>query len=109
MSTAQLDVVVLGGGGHVGLPLSLALAASGLRVGIFDTNQATLEAIGRGQMPFREDGADQLLAEVLPTGRLELSAEVGIVGRAGALVIVIGTPVDEFLGPSMTLFEKAVE
>ena len=25
------------------------------------------------------------------------------------LVVVIGTPVDEFLGPSMTIFEKAVD
>jgi len=29
----ELDVVVLGGGGHVGLPLSLVLARSGARVG----------------------------------------------------------------------------
>ena len=36
----DLDVVVLGGGGHVGLPLSLAFADAGLRVGIYDTNQA---------------------------------------------------------------------
>ena len=32
----ELDVVVLGGGGHVGLPLSLAFADAGLRVGIYD-------------------------------------------------------------------------
>jgi UDP-N-acetyl-D-mannosaminuronic acid dehydrogenase len=106
---ADLEVVVLGGGGHVGLPLSLALAGSGLRVGIIDTNQATLERIGRGEMPFRETGAAELLAEVLPTGRLELSADVEMVGRAAAVVIVIGTPVDEFLGPSMTLFERTVK
>ena len=43
--TADLDVVVLGGGGHVGLPLSLAFAQAGLRVGIYDTNQATLDRI----------------------------------------------------------------
>jgi UDP-N-acetyl-D-mannosaminuronic acid dehydrogenase len=106
---SDLDVVVLGGGGHVGLPLSLAFAASGLRVGVFDTNAVTLERIGRGEMPFRESGADELLREVLPTGRLELSTEAGIVNRAETLVVVIGTPVDEFLGPSMTLFEKTVE
>lgn len=52
---ASLDVVVLGGGGHVGLPLSLALAESGLRVGIYDTNQATLDGIRAGTMPFREE------------------------------------------------------
>jgi UDP-N-acetyl-D-mannosaminuronic acid dehydrogenase len=109
MRTPDLDVVVLGGGGHVGLPLSLAFAESGLRVGIFDTNAATLGRIGRGEMPFREGGADALLAAVLPTGRLVTSADPAIVGRSEALVIVIGTPVDEFLGPSMTLFEKTVE
>jgi UDP-N-acetyl-D-mannosaminuronic acid dehydrogenase len=105
----DLDVVVLGGAGHVGLPLSLALAASGLRVGIYDTNIATLDLIASGSMPFREAGADDLLREVLPTGRLELSADAAMVARSGALVIVIGTPVDEFLGPSMTLFERTVE
>ena len=109
MSGPDLDVVVLGGGGHVGLPLSLALAESGLRVGIFDTSTATLERIGRGEMPFREAGADELLRAVLPTGRLQLSADTSMVGRAETLVIVVGTPVDEFLGPSMTLFQRTVE
>ena len=31
-----------------------------------------------------------------------------MIGRTDRLVVVIGTPVDEFLGPSMTIFEKAV-
>jgi UDP-N-acetyl-D-mannosaminuronic acid dehydrogenase len=109
MDAPDLDVVVLGGAGHVGLPLSLALAAAGLRVGIFDTNAATLDVIASGGMPFRENGADDLLRDVLPTGRLVLSADVETVARADTLVVVIGTPVDEFLGPSMTLFERTVD
>ena len=32
-----------------------------------------------------------------------------MIGRTDQLVVVIGTPVDEFLGPSMTVFEKAVD
>ena len=40
-ATPDLDVVVLGGGGHVGLPLSLAFAEAGKRVGVYDTNRAT--------------------------------------------------------------------
>ena len=108
--TPDLDVVVLGGGGHVGLPLSLAFADAGLRVGIYDTNQATLDRIAAGEMPFLETGADELLREVLPTGRLELRHRRRD-DRADrrTLVVVIGTPVDEFLGPSMTIFEKAVD
>jgi UDP-N-acetyl-D-mannosaminuronic acid dehydrogenase len=105
----DLDVVVLGGGGHVGLPLSLAFAEAGLRVGVYDTNQSTLDRIAAGEMPFLETGADELLREILPTGRLELSTDAAMIGRTDQLVVVIGTPVDEFLGPSMTIFEKAVD
>ena len=104
----DLDVVVLGGGGHVGLPLSLTLADAGLRVGIYDTNQSTLDRIGAGEMPFLETGADELLRSVLRTGRLELGTSGDMIERTDALIVVVGTPVDEFLGPSMTVFEKVV-
>jgi UDP-N-acetyl-D-mannosaminuronic acid dehydrogenase len=105
----DLDVVVVGGGGHVGLPLSLTFAAAGLCVGVYDTNEATLERIGRGEMPFLESGAEELLRSILPTGRLELSSDPAIVGRAGIVFVVIGTPVDEFLAPSMSVFDRVVD
>ncbi len=106
--TRDLDVVVLGGGGHVGLPLSLTLADAGLCVGIYDTSQATLDRIAAGDMPFLETGADELLRKVLTTGRLELGTDGSIIERTETLIIVVGTPVDEFLGPSMTVFERVV-
>jgi len=107
--TTDLDVVVLGGGGHVGLPLSMAFAQAGLRVGIYDTNQQTLDRIAAGEMPFMETGADELLRELLPTGRLVFGTSGEMIARTMNLVVVIGTPVDEFLRPSMTIFEKAVD
>jgi UDP-N-acetyl-D-mannosaminuronic acid dehydrogenase len=106
---AQLDLVVLGGGGHVGLPLALSFAESGLTVGIYDINEHTLERIGRGEMPFLEHGAEDLLAKVLATGRLHLSSSPDMLNRTDCVVVVIGTPVDEFLGPSMTIFERTVD
>jgi UDP-N-acetyl-D-mannosaminuronic acid dehydrogenase len=109
VADADLDVVVLGGGGHVGLPLSLAFADSGLRVGIYDTNEATVRRIEAGEMPFLENGADELLRAVLATGRLHLSADATMVSRTDRLVVVVGTPVDEFLRPSMTVFERTAE
>jgi UDP-N-acetyl-D-mannosaminuronic acid dehydrogenase len=104
-----LDVVVLGGGGHVGLPLSLAFAKAGLRVGIVDIAEATLERIGRGEMPFLEAGADELLAELIPTGRIELSASSEMLQRTLQVIVVVGTPIDEFLNPSMTVFQRTVD
>jgi UDP-N-acetyl-D-mannosaminuronic acid dehydrogenase len=109
MAAPDLDLVVLGGGGHVGLPLSLAFADAGMRVGIYDTNEETLDRIRRCQMPFRENGADELLAKVMPTGRIVLGSDVAMVARSERLLVVIGTPVDEFLGPSMTIFERTVD
>jgi UDP-N-acetyl-D-mannosaminuronic acid dehydrogenase len=106
--TPDLDVVVLGGAGHVGLPLSLTFADAGLRTGIYDISQPTLDRIAHGEMPFLETGAPELLQRVLSTGRLELSADGSILERTRQIVVVIGTPVDEFLGPSMTVFDRAV-
>jgi len=108
-ATGDLDLVVLGGGGHVGLPLSLAFTRAGLRVGVVDTNEATLERIGRGEMPFLETGADELLREILPTGRLTLSSDPATMRRTDTVVVVIGTPIDEFLSPSMSIFERTVD
>jgi UDP-N-acetyl-D-mannosaminuronic acid dehydrogenase len=105
----DLDVVVLGGGGHVGLPLSLAFAKAGLRVGIVDIAEATLARIGRGEMPFLEAGADELLAELIPTGRIELSASSEMLQRTLQVIVVVGTPIDEFLNPSMSVFQRTVD
>ena len=101
--------MVLGGGGHVGLPLSLSFAKAGLCVGVFDTNEKTLDRIAQGDMPFIETGAQDLLRDLLPTGRLVLESSAEVLRRTNQIVVVIGTPVDEFLHPSMTIFERTVD
>jgi UDP-N-acetyl-D-mannosaminuronic acid dehydrogenase len=110
MSRSQdLDVVVIGGCGHVGLPLALSLADAGLRVGIFDIDAVKVGLVEAGRMPFIERGADELLQKLLPTGRLVLSSEPGILSETSTVVLVIGTPIDEFLNPSFKIFDRALE
>jgi UDP-N-acetyl-D-mannosaminuronic acid dehydrogenase len=60
-------------------------------------------------MPFKEAGADELLLELLPTCRLVTDSRGEILGRTETVVVVIGTPVDEFLAPSMAVFEDVVD
>jgi UDP-N-acetyl-D-mannosaminuronic acid dehydrogenase len=108
VTEADLDLVVLGGGGHVGLPLSLAFADSGWRVGIYDIDGAKLERIAAGAMPFMENGAEALLPKVLASGRLAFDTSPAMLTRTDRVLVVVGTPVDEFLGPSMTIFERTV-
>jgi UDP-N-acetyl-D-mannosaminuronic acid dehydrogenase len=98
-SDFTLDVVVVGGCGHVGLPLALAFAGRGLCVGIYDTDRAAVTQVGAGRMPFDEPGAQVLLETVLAQG-LELSSDASMVSRAEHVVVVVGTPIDEHLNPS---------
>src|SRR5207248_11710258 len=62
-----------------------------------------------GKMPFLEPGADDPLTAALAQDRLELSTGPAIVKKADAVVLVIGTPIDEFLSPSTRTFAAAVE
>jgi UDP-N-acetyl-D-mannosaminuronic acid dehydrogenase len=102
-------VCVIGGGGHVGLPLAMTFADSGFRTVIYDTNAETVEAIRRGQMPFAEEGAPELLRKVLDGGLLEVTPSPELMRECRFLVLVIGTPVDQHLTPSFTGMDRAIE
>jgi UDP-N-acetyl-D-mannosaminuronic acid dehydrogenase len=103
------DVVIVGGCGHVGLPLGIAFADRGLSVSLFDVNEQTVAAVNGGVMPFSEAGAQDKLGEVLRTGRLEATTCAASVRSAETVVIVIGTPVDEHLNPDQHGVPQAVE
>ncbi|HKW69126.1 MAG TPA: nucleotide sugar dehydrogenase [Candidatus Dormibacteraeota bacterium] len=105
----NLDLVIVGGCGHVGLPLGLSLADCGYRVGLNDIDQTKIDMVRAGQVPFRETGAEALLARLLPTGRLELSRDPAMLERTRIVVLVIGTPIDEFMNPSVRIFERVLD
>ena len=74
------DVVVIGGCGHVGLPLALAFADRGAKVAIYDLSEAAVAAVNSGRMPFAEPGADEVLNRVAMATRRILE-----VGAAAAM------------------------
>lgn len=93
------DVVIVGGCGHVGLPLGIAFADAGLTVTLFDTDEAVVAEVCRGAMPFMEDGADDLLRRLVDDDRLRASADPRVVSEGEHVVVVVGTPVDDHLNP----------
>ncbi len=102
------DVCVIGGGGHVGLPFAMTCAESGLATVIYDTDREKVAQIASGRMPFKEEGADELLPRVLASGRLEVTAEPSF-ERCRFLVLIIGTPVDGHLNPSFSALQRAID
>lgn len=107
-TTFDHDVVVVGGCGHVGLPLAIALASRGLDVAIQDIDARAVALVLSGELPFMEDGAQEVLRKVLADGRLTATTDRGVIGRADAVVVVIGTPVDEHLNPDPHAVTKAL-
>jgi UDP-N-acetyl-D-mannosaminuronic acid dehydrogenase len=93
-------IVVLGGAGHVGLPLSIQLVNVGYDVTIFDLNVSVMEKISKGEFPFIEKFGSENLNLALATGRLKCTSEASAIASATAIISVIGTPVDDHSNPN---------
>lgn len=103
-----LDVCVIGGCGHVGLPLAIMLAHRGKTVGIYDKNINAIKTVEDGKIPFAEEGAEPLLGEVLKSGKLLFSASPEMVREADTVIMIIGTPVDEHLNPQFRVMRESI-
>ena len=108
-SAFERDVVVIGGCGHVGLPLAIALADRGASVAIYDISDVAVGLVNAGRMPFAEAGAEEKLTRALAAGRLVAATDPAVVGTAEHVIVVVGTPVDEHLNPDQTAVPKALE
>ncbi|MFM7830027.1 MAG: nucleotide sugar dehydrogenase [Actinomycetota bacterium] len=102
------DVVVVGGCGHVGLPLAIVLASRSLKVASYDLNEKVVAMVNGGQMPFNEPGANEMLKKVLESGKFSATSEKSVVATAEHVVVVIGTPIDEHMNPDPEVVPNAV-
>jgi UDP-N-acetyl-D-mannosaminuronic acid dehydrogenase len=100
--------VVIGGCGHVGLPLAIAFASRGARVGIFDTNEASVALVNAATLPFAEPGAGPVLERVIAGGLLQASSDPAMVSTGEHVVVVVGTPVGENLEPDQSAVPNAL-
>ena len=107
MADPDFDACIVGGCGHVGLPLALAFADRGLRVAVHDIDDHAVSTVNSGRMPFLERGAAPILGRVL--GRtLDVANDASLIPRARHVVVVIGTPVDEHLNPTFHRMRRSV-
>ena len=106
---SKYDVAVVGGAGHIGIPLSLVLADRGQRTLIYDTNKVALDLLRAGRVPFSEEGAETLLKKALKSGMLEFTQDPRQLRGVPAIVVTIGTPIDEFHNPNFALLTRCME
>ena len=106
--TFSLDVVVVGGCGHVGLPLGIGFADRGLKTVVYDINSASVAMVNRAELPFDEPGAAPVIERVIASGMLRASDDPAVISEAEHVIVVIGTPVDEHLNPDARAVPDAV-
>lgn len=94
-------IAIIGGCGHVGIPLGLALASKGFPTTLIDKNESAVQCLLQGKLPFLEEGAEEILADVLRK-TLFVTGDATAASACDAMIFVIGTPVDEHLNPCVS-------
>lgn len=98
---SERKIVVIGGCGHVGLPLGVAFSLAGQHTTLVDISERAVEQVNSGKFPFLERGGDELLQQALQRG-LRATTDPSVCKDANVFVFVIGTPVDEHLNPKLS-------
>ena len=100
MKKKALKVAVIGGAGHVGLPFSLVLAQKGIEIISVDIDENKIQSLKQGKFPFLEKGGPELLKHS-KDWPINFTNDFNKITTCDAIVITIGTPVDEHLTPDL--------
>ncbi|MDQ5886430.1 MAG: hypothetical protein QG628_827 [Patescibacteria group bacterium] len=107
--STKFDVCIVGGCGHVGLPLGMAFADQEKNVVLYDINEVVIGKVNDGIVPFKENGAEAVLGRVIKSKKLLATNDKTVISQSKVVVLVIGTPVDEHLNPKVSEILRAVK
>ena len=105
MKNDTYDICIVGGLGHVGMPLGILFAKNGKKVVLYDIDQEKIDYVSKGKMPFLEPGTEKSLKETLNES-LFISSDKEVIAKSHFIILTIGTPVTSHLNPNFTLFKK---
>lgn len=107
--STRKGLTVVGGAGHIGLPLAVAFANADVPTKIFDINKEGLREIAKGVFPFKEEGGTEELATALQKGTLSMTTDPKeAFAIAEFIVLVVGTPVDRHLNPDFRGIKQVI-
>jgi len=87
----NFDILIIGGAGHIGLPLGLLFASKGKKVVLYDKDKKNLEKIRKMQMPFMEEGGSKLLKKNI--NRIFPTSDKNYIKYSKIIIVCIGTPI----------------
>ena len=103
------SVAIIGGAGHVGLPLAISFANAGLKTLIYDLNLSAIQKIMDGEFPFQEVDGNLKLKEAIKSGNLQATSDPARLSEVSVIITIIGTPVDDHLNPNPDAIRKSLQ
>ena len=102
-----MRIVIVGGCGHVGLPLGVSLANLGCEVIAYDINRNSVDVVNSGSTPFLEEGLDFGLRSALKNG-FKATTNPAAISSAEIVIMITGTPLDDNLDPDLKIVFSAI-
>src|SRR5271170_2415541 len=104
-----MNITIIGTG-YVGLVTGTCFAESGNEVVCVDIDQARVERLRAGEVPFYEPGLEELVRRNMKEGRLVFETEVGpAVAKSMITFITVGTPMNASGAADLSAVFKAAE
>ena len=83
-------IAVIGGAGHIGLPLSCLISNQGMSTIIIDNNEESIEKILNKISPFYEEGLNEQLEKAIDGG-LQVTKDMNKISECNIVIITLGT------------------
>lgn len=99
----KTDIAIVGGAGHIGLPLGILFANKGKNIVLYDKDKKNVDKINDLQMPFMEQGGSKLLKK--NKTRIFATTDKKYLKDVKIIIICIGTPVKNSK-PDLVFFFK---
>ena len=99
----KTDIAIVGGAGHIGLPLGILFANKGKNIVLYDKDKKNVDKINNLQMPFMEKGGSKLLKK--NKTRIFATTDKKYLKDVKIIIICIGTPVKNSK-PDLVFFFK---
>ena len=104
------DICIIGGLGHVGLPLGIVFSNKKQNVVLHDLDIKKADIVfKKKELPYVEHGALKLLKNALDKKKIHFSKSINVISKSKNIIIAIGTPVDKYLNPDIKNFLEYIK
>ena len=87
----KIKITIIGGAGHIGLPLGILFANKGIDVTLYDKNYTAIKKINNYQLPFMEEDGKKLLKK--NKKKIFATTNKKFISKSNVVIVCIGTPI----------------